>query len=60
MKKKRVIYLIWELHNGVRPRLRSGHMDKKSAYKTVEVWNNREKKWDSKHRYYVKEFEIYE
>ena len=58
--KKRIIYLIWELHNGVEPRLRSGYMDKKSAYKTVDVWNNREKKWDSKHRYYVREFEIYE
>lgn len=58
MAKKQVIYLIWELHNGVSPRLRDGYFDKKSAYKSVEMRNNREKKENSKHRYYVKEFEI--
>ena len=31
MAKKQVIYLIWELHNGVSPRLRDGYSDKKSA-----------------------------
>lgn len=57
---KQVIYLIYELHNGVEPRLKRGYMNKKSAYKIVEHWNNREKKWETEHRYYVKELEIYE
>lgn len=60
MIKKTIVYLIYELHNGVRPRLRTGYLDKKSAYRKVEEWNNREKKWESEHRYYVKEFEVYE
>ena len=57
MTEKQKIYLIWELHNGVEPRLRTGYISKKSAYRTVEIWNNREK--DEKHSYYVKEFEVY-
>lgn len=44
MKDKQIIYLIWELHNGVEPRLRTGYFDKKKAYQTIEQWNNREKK----------------
>ena len=63
MTKKQLIklkiYLIWELHNGVTPRLRDGFLNKKSAYKSVEIRNNREKKEGSKHRYYVREFEVY-
>ena len=57
MTKKIMIYLIWELHNGVEPRLRTGYLDKKTAYRKVEEWNNREK--DEIHEYYVREFEIY-
>ena len=58
-QNKLKIYLIWELHNGVERRLKTGYMDKKSAYKKVEVWNNREKKEDCGHRYYVREFEVH-
>lgn len=60
MTEKRLIYLIYELHNGIEPRLRTGYMNKKNAYHKVEEWNNREKKENSKHRYYVKEFEVFE
>ena len=58
MTKKRLIYLIYELHNGVEPRLRTGYMNKRDAYRKVEEWNNRETKWESEHRYYVKELEV--
>ena len=55
-QKKKLIYLIYELHNGVEPRLRTGYLNRKSAYRKVEEWNNRE----DIHSYYVKEFEIWE
>lgn len=38
------------------PRLRTGYMNKKSAYKKVEEWNNREK--DEPHSYYIREFDV--
>lgn len=59
MIEKQIIYLVWERHNGVDPRLRRAYFNKKSAYKSVEMANNREKKEGSKHRYYVREFEVY-
>ena len=52
-EKTRIIYLIYELHNGVDARLRTGYMNKRWAYRKVEEWNNREKKENSKHMYYV-------
>ena len=52
------VYLIWELHNGVRPRLRTGYFNKSKAYRKLEEWNNREKKWGSEHSYYIIEFEL--
>lgn len=55
-----IVYLIYELHNGVEPRLRTGYANRRTAYKKVEEWNNREKKEESKHRYYIKEFEVRE
>lgn len=55
-----IIYLIWERHNGVQPRLRTGYLNKRTAHRKVEEWNNREKKENSEHRYYVREFEIRE
>ena len=54
------IYHVFELHNGVEPRLRKGYLNRKTAYKMVEESNNREKKEGSKHRYYVKKFEVCE
>lgn len=52
-----IVYLIYELHNGVERRLKSGYANKKLAYKKVEEWN----KWNKGvHEYYVREFEIYE
>lgn len=57
-QNKITIFLIWEKHNGVEQRLKTGYIDKKSAYRKVEEWNNREKKEGSKHKYYVREFEI--
>lgn len=54
------IYLIWELHNGVEPRLRMGYSNKKSANNKVVELNNREKRNGSDSKYYLKEFEIYE
>ena len=54
-KDKVVIYLIYELHNGVEPRLRTGYLNRKSAYKKVEEWNNRE----DIHKYHVREFEVW-
>ena len=59
-KTKKVVYLIWELHNGVERRLKTGYFDKKLAYKKVDEWNNREKKWGTNSRYYVKEFMVIE
>jgi hypothetical protein len=53
-----IVYLIYELHNGVTPRLRTGYINKRKAYKKMEEWNNREK--DELHSYYVKEFEVIE
>lgn len=58
--EKMIIYLIYELHNGVKPRLRTGYTNKRKALKKVEEWNNRELKEDSDHRYYMKEFEVIE
>ena len=55
-----IIYLIWERHNGVEPRLRTAYFKKRTAYRKVEEWNNREKKENSKHRYYIREFEVKE
>jgi len=51
-----IVYLIYELHNGVEPRLRTGYVNRRTAYKKVEEWNNREKV----HNYYIKEFEVIE
>lgn len=52
-----IVYLIWELHNGVERRLKTGYVDKKLAYKKVGLWN----KWyKGVHEYYVREFEICE
>ena len=53
---KRTIYLIYELHNGVEPRLRYGYMRRKPAYQKVEELNNRENSLN----YYVKEFKVIE
>ena len=53
-----IIYLIWELHNGVEPRLRTAYTNKKTAYKKVDEWNNREK--EERHKYYIKELEVRE
>ena len=36
------IHLIYELYNGVEPRLQSGCFKKKPAYKKMEESNNRE------------------
>jgi hypothetical protein len=55
-----IVYLIYERHNGTEPRLRLGYTDKRRAHRLVTERNNREKKEGSKHRYYVKEFEIKE
>lgn len=48
--------MIYEMHNGVEPRLRTAYFNRKSAYKKVEEWNNREK--NERHEYYIKEFEV--
>lgn len=53
--KKVRIFLIYELHNGVEPRLRTGYLNRKSAYRKVEEWNSRE----DIHSYYVREFEVW-
>lgn len=58
--KKVSIFLIYELHNGVEPRLRTAYFNKRKASRKVGEWNNRERKEDSKHRYYIKEFEVIE
>ena len=50
------VYLIVELHNGVEPRLRSGYLKKKEAYRNVQIRNNKE---EGKHKYYVREFRVY-
>lgn len=55
-----IIYHIFELHNGVEPRLRYGYTNRRSAYKKVVELNNREKKNGSNSKYYIKEFEVYE
>ena len=55
-----IIYHIWELHNGVKPRLRYGYTNRRSANKKVVELNNREKKNGSNSKYYLKEFEVYE
>lgn len=55
-----IIYLIYRLHYGVRPKLVTGYVNKRKAYKKVEEWNNREKKEDSEHEYYIVEFEVIE
>lgn len=55
-----IIYLIWERHNGVERRLRTAYVNKRKAYRKVEEWNNREKKEDCGHWYYVREFEVRE
>ena len=52
----KIIYMIYEMHNGVEPRLRTAYFNRKSAYKKVEEWNNREK--NERHEYYIKEFEV--
>ena len=57
-ERNKKIYLIFELHNGVEPRLRTGYCNRKSAHKKVEEWNNREKNWNSPHRYNIREFEV--
>ena len=59
-EKKKIIYLIYELHNGVEPRLRTAYFNKRKASRKVEEWNNREIKENSEHRYYIKEFEVIE
>ena len=53
--KKVSIFLIYELHNGVEPRLLTGYLNRKSAYKKADEWNNRE----DIHSYYVREFEVW-
>lgn len=55
-----IIYHIFELHNGVEPRLRMAYMNKKIAHKKVKELNNREKRNGSDSKYYMKEFEVYE
>lgn len=55
-----IIYHIFELHNGVEPRLRMAYISKKSANKKVVELNNREKRNGSDSKYYMKEFEVYE
>lgn len=55
-----IIYHIFELHNGVEPRLRMAYTNKKSANKKVVELNNREKRNGSDSKYYLKEFEVYE
>ena len=57
-ENKRLIYLIYELHNGVEPRLRTAYFSKRKASRKVEEWNNREKKERLEHQYYIKEFEV--
>lgn len=51
-----IVYLIYELHNGVEPRLKTGYINKKTAHKKIEEWNNRE----NEHKYYIKDFEVHE
>lgn len=51
-----IIYLIYEMHNGVEPRLRTGYTNKRKALKKLEEWSNRV----SEHIYYMKEFEVIE
>jgi hypothetical protein len=53
-----IVYLIYELYNGVEPRLRTRYVNRRNAYKKVEEWNNREK--EKVHSYYIKEFEVIE
>ena len=55
-----IIYHIFELHNGVKPRLRYGYTNRRSAHKKVVELNNREKRNGSNSKYYMKEFEVYE
>lgn len=55
-----IIYHIFELHNGVKPRLRMAYTKKRTAYKKVIELNNREKRNGSNSKYYMKEFEVYE
>ena len=55
-----IVYLIYRLHYGVKPKLITGYVNKRMAYRKMDEWNNREKKWDGNHSYYIKEFEIIE
>lgn len=55
-----IIYHIFELHNGVEPRLRMAYTNKKIAHKKVVELNNREERNASDSKYYMKEFEVYE
>ena len=59
MTEKHIIYLVWELHNGVEPRLRTAYFNKRTAYRKVKEWNNREKKENSEHKYYIRELEVF-
>ena len=49
------IYLIWEKHNGVEPRLKTAYFSKSDVYRKMNEWNNRIKE----HIYYVKELEVH-
>lgn len=60
MTKKQIIYLIYELHHGVEPRLRTGYFNRRLACRKVDEWNNREEKEGSEHKYYIREFEVFE
>ena len=61
MSEKRFkIYHIFELHNGIEPRLKTAYLNKRKAQRKVDEWNNREIKENSEHRYYIKEFEVIE
>lgn len=51
-----IIYMIWEMHHGIEPRLKTAYLNRKSAYRKVEQWN----KWEDEHEYFIKEFEVRE
>jgi len=51
-----IIYVIWELHNGVEPRIKTAYISKRKALKKLGEWSNR----TSEHHYYMKELEVIE
>ena len=51
-----IIYVLWELHNGVEPRIKTAYTSKRKALKKLGEWSNR----PSEHNYYMRELEVIE